>query len=144
MRLSDLWQVLQKFYDSGLSDRQNQRAFNSSRTWKLWRHMLNFNWAIVCSEKPEEGGLKIGSLTLRCFVFPHTVCQRESKVSLKPSNWEWERVGGRRCSKPFLFCFVSDVYTCCLSWLTTSAASATTTYWLNDDIYSSSVCSQNY
>lgn len=33
--LSDLLQVLQQCCDSGSFDRQNQKALNSSRTWKL-------------------------------------------------------------------------------------------------------------
>lgn len=84
-----------------------------------------------------RGEDRISLCSVLCF--PTRICQREMKASLQPSHWEWEQAGrGGRLLQTFLFCFVSDVYTCCLSWLTTSAAPATTAYWLNDDIYSTS------
>lgn len=124
---------------SGLLNRQNQKPVHSSCSWKLWKHVLNLNWAALLSEQVSKPQKARGrqDRTVQCFVFPHTNLSEKWKQAWNQAI-ESENKAGWRLLQTFLFCFVSDVYTCCLSWLTTSAASATTAYWLNDGIYSTS------
>lgn len=72
---------------------------------------MNAQLELSLSEKPRERvgrgrGSSAGSLTVDGVLFPHTICQREMKASLKPSN-ESENEGetSAKLSCCVVFCF---------------------------------------
>lgn len=88
------------------------------------------------SERAGEGERKTGSHCVVFCVSPHEFV-REMKGSLKPSSWEWKQGVGSGETAPNLFVLFL-MFTVLPELVNHMAASATTAYWLNDDIYSTS------